>query len=65
MQSMLFFDLSNIPPFQILPGAKTRTPFGKNLMLSYLKLAPGAVIPLHQHPHARGEMESGSVVPAK
>jgi unsaturated pyranuronate lyase len=51
---MPFFDVADIPPFEILPGARTRAPFGKHLMLSYLELEPGAVIPMHQHPHEQG-----------
>ena len=33
-----------------------RTPFGKNLMLSYLEMDEGAVVPMHHHPHEQGGM---------
>jgi quercetin dioxygenase-like cupin family protein len=28
-----------------------RTPYGQNLMLSYLEMEAGAVVPVHHHPH--------------
>ena len=31
-----------------------RTPFGQNLMLSYLEMDDGAEVPLHHHPHEQG-----------
>lgn len=33
-----------------------RTPFGQNLMLSYLEMDDGAEVPLHSHPHEQGGM---------
>ena len=33
-----------------------RTPYGQNLMLSYLEMDEGAVVPLHQHPHEQAGM---------
>ncbi|MDP6359786.1 MAG: cupin domain-containing protein [Planctomycetota bacterium] len=43
-------------PFEILPGARTRTPYGENIMLSYLELEEGSEIPHHQHPHEQAGM---------
>ncbi len=48
---MPFVDLASIPPLQILPGCRIRTPYGRNVMLSYLEMDEGAVVPLHSHPH--------------
>ncbi len=51
---MPFFNVQDITPFEILPGARIRAPFGRNLMLSYLELDAGAVVPFHRHPHEQG-----------
>ena len=51
---MPFWDHETIPPFEILPGVRIRAPFGSNLMLSYLEMDAGAVVPLHHHPHEQG-----------
>ncbi|MBM4438140.1 MAG: cupin domain-containing protein, partial [Actinobacteria bacterium] len=41
---------------QLAPGARARTPYGRNLMLSYLELDEGSVIPTHAHPHEQAGM---------
>lgn len=51
---MPFWNHENIPPFEILPGVRIRAPFGSNLMLSYLEMDAGTIVPLHQHPHEQG-----------
>jgi quercetin dioxygenase-like cupin family protein len=48
---MSFIDLDVIPPLTVLPGCRLRTPYGENLMLSYLEMDDGAEVPLHHHPH--------------
>ena len=53
---MPFVDLESIPPLQILPGCRIRTPYGRNVMLSYLEMDEGAVVPLHHHPHEQAGM---------
>jgi quercetin dioxygenase-like cupin family protein len=53
---MPFVDLESIPPLPILPGCRIRTPYGRNLMLSYLEMDEGAVVPLHRHPHEQAGM---------
>ena len=53
---MGFIDLSTIPPISPVPGCRLRTPFGQNLMLSYLEMDAGAEVPLHSHPHEQGGM---------
>lgn len=52
--SMPFIDIRDIPPIQPVPGCRMRTPFGQNLMLSYLEMDDGAEVPLHSHPHEQG-----------
>ena len=34
---MPFYQVSDIEPFELLPGLRIRAPFGENLMLSYLE----------------------------
>lgn len=51
---MPFIDLDNISPIEPVPGCRMKTPFGENLMLSYLEMDQDAEIPLHDHPHEQG-----------
>ena len=53
---MPFINISKIPAQEVVPGCRLRTPYGENLMLSYLEMDEGAVIPLHHHPHEQGGM---------
>ncbi len=51
---MPFYDASQIDAQEVVPGCRLRTPYGENLMLSYLEMDEGAEIPLHHHPHEQG-----------
>ena len=53
---MGFIDLDTIVPLEPVPGCRMRTPFGQNMMLSYLEMDAGAEVPLHSHPHEQGGM---------
>src|SRR3989304_2159294 len=53
---MPFINITDIPPIEAVPGCRMRTPFGTPLMLSYLEMDEGAVVPLHSHPHEQGGM---------
>src|SRR4051812_25587512 len=53
---MPFIDISKIPALDLLPGCRLRTPYGQNIMLSYLEMDDGAEVPLHQHPHEQAGM---------
>ena len=53
---MPFIDVNKIPAQEVVPGCRLRTPYGQNLMLSYLEMEEGAEIPLHHHPHEQGGM---------
>jgi quercetin dioxygenase-like cupin family protein len=58
-----FIDISQIPQVEPAPGCRIRTPYGRNLMLSYLEMDAGAEVPLHSHPHEQGGvLLSGSLV---
>lgn len=53
---MPFIKISDYEPINIAPGARARTPYGEHLMLSYLELDEGCVIPTHTHPHEQAGM---------
>jgi quercetin dioxygenase-like cupin family protein len=53
---MAFIDIKDVEPLEVLPGCRLRTPYGENLMLSYLEMDEGAVVPMHDHPHEQGGM---------
>lgn len=53
---MPFIDIKSIPAQEVCPGCRLRTPYGQNIMLSYLEMDEGAVIPLHDHPHEQAGM---------
>lgn len=51
-----FIEIDKMPTIEPVSGCRMRTPFGENLMLSYLEMEEGAEIPLHDHPHEQGGM---------
>ena len=51
-----FIDIERVPVIEPVPGCRMRTPFGQNLMLSYLQMDAGAEVPWHNHPHEQGGM---------
>jgi quercetin dioxygenase-like cupin family protein len=53
---MPFIDIDAVPALTVLPGCRLRTPYGQNIMLSYLEMESGAVVPLHHHPHEQAGM---------
>ncbi|TXT38825.1 MAG: cupin 2 barrel domain-containing protein [Planctomycetota bacterium] len=53
---MGFINISDYQPIEPVPGCRMRTPFGQNMMLSYLEMDDGAEVPLHSHPHEQGGM---------
>ena len=53
---MPFIDIASVPQFEPLPGVHIRTPFGRHIMLSYLEMDDGAVVPMHSHPHEQAGM---------
>ena len=50
----MFIDIDSVPPIEVFPGVRMRTPFGKHLMLSYVEIEEGALVTTHQHPHEQG-----------
>ncbi len=53
---MPFIDIDQVKSIEPVPGCKMRTPYGENIMLSYLEMEEGAIVPLHDHPHEQGGM---------
>ncbi len=53
---MPFISIDDYEPVQLAPGARARTPYGRHLMLSYLEMDAGSVVPTHSHPHEQGGM---------
>ena len=53
---MPFINPLDHEPLELVPGVRARTPFGQNIMMSYLELDAGSVVPLHQHPHEQAGM---------
>ena len=48
---MPFINVNDYEPIELSPGARARTPYGENVMLSYLEMDEGSEVPLHSHPH--------------
>src|SRR5262245_37353292 len=46
-----FVDLSQIPIIELFAGVKAHTPYGQNLMFSYVEMEEGAEVPTHSHVH--------------
>lgn len=50
---------------ELAPGARTRTYWGDNMLLSLVEIDANSLVPLHTHPHEQGgivvegEMEMG------
>ena len=53
---MPFVDRASVPPLDLAPGVRLWVSHGANLMLSYVEIADGAVVQLHQHPHEQAGM---------
>lgn len=53
---MPFVEIDAVKSIEIVPGCRIRTPYGENLMLSYLEMEEGAEVPLHHHPHEQAGM---------
>ena len=53
---MPFVEIDAVKSIEIVPRCRIRTPYGENLMLSYLEMEEGAEVPLHHHPHEQAGM---------
>ena len=53
---MPFIKIHEYEPIELAPGVQARTPYGKHIMLSFLELDQGSVVPTHCHPHEQAGM---------
>ena len=51
MADVQFVHFDDIGAFELVPGVTGRPLFGAGVMINLIELEPGAVVPLHSHPH--------------
>ena len=49
-----FIDASGRKPMELVPGARTRTFWGEQMLLSLVEIDADSEVPLHTHPHEQG-----------
>ena len=49
-----FIDASDRKPMELVTGARTRTFWGQEMLLSLVEVDANALVPLHTHPHEQG-----------
>ncbi len=49
-----FIDVSNRKPMELVPGARTRTFWGEQMLFSLVEVDANSEVPLHTHPHEQG-----------
>ncbi len=60
-----FKDAQNRETMELVPGVRTRTFWGENMLLSMVEIDANSEVPAHTHPHEQagvlveGEMEMG------
>jgi len=50
-ETMKFFTISELPQKEVLQGITLKSVHLQNLMVTFVTLAPGAVLPEHSHEH--------------
>lgn len=46
-----FFDIVNLPGFSPIQGVQMNVMSGARIMANWVRIDPGATVPLHDHPH--------------
>lgn len=46
-----FYDIATLPGFNPLDGIRMSVMAGARMMANWVRLEPGAVVPVHDHPH--------------
>jgi quercetin dioxygenase-like cupin family protein len=46
-----FVHFDDVKPFELVQGVMGRPLFGEGAMINLIEFEPGAVVPLHSHPH--------------
>jgi quercetin dioxygenase-like cupin family protein len=55
--------IKNLPSKELAPGVVMRSAYLNNVMVTFVDLAAGSVVPLHSHPHEQiSVMISGSLL---
>ncbi len=49
-----FISPESLPGKILAPGIEAKIACGEKIMLSFVNLAPGGVVPAHSHPHEQG-----------
>ena len=56
-----FYTQNDLKKHELVPGVFLRTMWGDKIMMALIDIGPGAVVPLHTHPHEQcGRVLSGS-----
>lgn len=50
-ETVTYFRKQDMPATEMLPGVTRRSAYQDDVMITLIDLEPGAVVPLHQHPH--------------
>ena len=59
---MYFFDLNSIQEKQLVDGVRLKAVYGEKIMMSFVELEAGAVVPEHSHEHEQmGYVISGEL----
>ena len=54
LDTMTFFNPDEREVKDLLAGIHARTFWGENLMLAFVELEAGSILPTHNHPHEQG-----------
>ena len=49
-----FIDATSREPLELVPGARTRTFWGEQMLFSLVEVDADSEVPLHTHPHEQG-----------
>ncbi len=49
-----FIDAESREPLELVPGARTRTFWGEQMLFSLVEVDADSEVPLHTHPHEQG-----------
>ena len=49
-----FIQPAALPGKDLAPGVQLKVTWGQHIMLSFVHLSPGGVVPAHSHPHEQG-----------
>ena len=52
--SQYFIDPKALQGKEIAPGTEIRVAYGDKIMLSFVELKPGGMVPMHSHAHEQG-----------